>query len=49
MIELIVWMREGRTAGSRKQDEEIEAEADRVRQEKEVEAKSRQFIANLRS
>jgi superfamily II DNA helicase RecQ len=49
MIELIVWMREGRTAGSRKQDEEIEAEADRVRQEKEVEAKSRQFMANLRS
>jgi hypothetical protein len=31
MIELIVWIREGRIAGSRKQDEEIEAEADRVR------------------
>lgn len=49
MIELIVWIREWQTASSRRQDEEVEAEADRVRQEKEVEVKSRQFIATLRS
>jgi superfamily II DNA or RNA helicase len=49
MIELIVWIRERQTAGSRRQDEEVEAEADRVRQEREVEVKSGQFMATLRS
>jgi predicted membrane chloride channel (bestrophin family) len=47
MIELIVWIREQRIADSRKQDGAIEA--DRVRQEREAEAKSRRFIATLRS
>jgi hypothetical protein len=47
MIELMVWMREGRIAECRKQDEEVEA--DGLRGEREVEAKSRGFIATLRS
>lgn len=47
MIELIVWIREGRIADSRKQDEEVEA--DGLRGVREVEVKSRRFIATLRS
>jgi hypothetical protein len=47
MIEVIVWMREGRIAESRRQDEEVEA--DGLREEREVEAKSRRFMATLRS
>jgi hypothetical protein len=47
MIELIVWIRERRMADSRKQDEEVEA--DGLGGEREVEAKSRRFIAMLRS
>jgi hypothetical protein len=47
MIELIVWMREGRIVESRRQDEEVEA--DGLREERGVEAKSRGFIATLRS
>jgi len=39
MIELIVWIRERRTADSRKQDEEVEA--DGLRGERGVGAKSR--------
>ena len=47
MIELIVWIRERRMADSRKQDEEVEA--DGLGGEREVEAKSRRFMAMLRS
>jgi hypothetical protein len=47
IIELIVWIRERRTADSRKQDEG--AEADGLGGEREVEAKSKRFIAMLRS
>ena len=47
MIELIVWIRERRTADSRTQDEEVEA--DGLRGERGVGAKSRRFIAKLRS
>ena len=47
MIELIVWIRERRTADSREQDGEMEA--DRVRREREAEAKSRRFMATLHS
>jgi len=47
MIELIVWIRERRIADSRKQDEEVEA--DGLRGERGAGAKSRRFIAKLRS
>jgi superfamily II DNA helicase RecQ len=47
MIELMVWMREGRIAESRRQDEEVEA--DGLRGEREAETKSRRFMATLRS
>jgi hypothetical protein len=47
MIELIVWIRERRMSDSRKQDEEVEA--DGMRGEREVEAKSRRFMAMLRN
>jgi hypothetical protein len=47
MIELIVWIRERRMSDSRKQDEEVEA--DGMRGKREVEAKSRRFMAMLRN
>jgi hypothetical protein len=47
IIEVIVWIREGHIVDSRRQDEEVEV--DGLREEREVEAKSRRFIVTLRS